>query len=421
MPGPRGAGVDPDVLWGPGSRWLGAAILHGSLPVAPGAPYSAPPFWVCNFQTCADPPENPIPRGDPPSMEITDLDVEGYERVVRARDPESGLHAIVSVHDTTLGPALGGLRMLPYPSEEDALFDVKRLSRGMSFKSAVAHTGLGGGKAVILGDPKAIKSDALYLAMGRFIDSLDGLYITAEDVNTTVADLEIVRRATRSVAGLSRESGGSGNPSPYTAYGVYLGLVAGVQRVFGDASLKGRTVAVQGIGAVGSALSIRLAENGATVYACDMNQKRLGELAKSHGIEPVPLDKIMDMEVDVFAPCALGAILHDETIPQLRCKLVAGATNNPLLEPRHGEMLRDRGILYAPDYVINAGGIINVSVERAPGGYDEDTALSKIERIPEALHELWDLSDEESVAPNFAADRLAKKILAEGKAQKSGA
>jgi leucine dehydrogenase len=355
------------------------------------------------------------------SLKLTDLPVDGYERVVRCTDAKSGLHAIIAVHNTTLGPSLGGLRMWPYASEEEALFDVKRLSRGMTFKSAVAKTGLGGGKAVILGDPKKIKSEALYLAMGRAVDALGGRYITAEDVNTCVEDLEIIRRATKWVSGLSRRDGGSGNPSPYTAYGVYLGVRAALGWHFGDDSPKGRTVAIQGVGAVGSALAMRLIEAGAKVYAADKNQERLQQLQKEIGLVPVDEQQIMQMKCDVFAPCALGAILNDKSIPALNCPIIAGAANNLLLEPRHGKVLADRGILYAPDYVINAGGIINVSVEFNPGGYDEKVALGKIERIPQALKELWTMAKEERIPPSDAADRLAERILADAKGAKKTA
>jgi leucine dehydrogenase len=355
------------------------------------------------------------------TLQITDIPVAGYERVVRGVDPSSGLHAIIAVHDTTLGPALGGLRMWPYASEEEALFDVKRLSRGMTYKSAVAKTGLGGGKAVILGDPKKVKSEALYLAMGRLVDSLGGKYITAEDVNTSVGDLEIIRRATKHVTGLERKDGGSGNPSPYTAYGVYLGVRAALGWVFGDDTCKGRTVAIQGTGAVGSALAKRLIDAGAKVYGADRNTERLQQLAKEIGVVPVPEAEIMSMKCDVFAPCALGAILTDESIPKLNTPIVAGAANNLLLEPRHGKVLADRKVLYAPDYVINAGGIINVGVEFHPGGYDEKVALGKIERIPQALKELWTIAKEERIPPSDAADRLAERILADARGAKKGA
>ena len=354
-------------------------------------------------------------------MQITDIPVVGYERVVRAKDPASGLHAIISIHDTTLGPALGGLRMWPYPSEEDAMFDVNRLSRGMTFKSAVAHTGLGGGKAVILGDPAKVKSEALYLAMGRFIESVGGRYITAEDVNTDIGDLEIVRRATKWVTGLKRESGGSGNPSPYTAYGVFLGLQAAVEHKLGRKDCKGVTVAVQGVGAVGSALARRLVEAGAKVKVADRNQARVDALVKELGVTPAKDTDILFQEVDVFAPCALGAVINDETAGKLRCEIVAGAANNVLFAAKHGQVLRDRGILYAPDYVINAGGIINVGCEFLPGGYNEAESLKRIERIPQSLKQLWAISEKEGIAAAEAADRLAQSIVDEAKAKKNKA
>ena len=351
-------------------------------------------------------------------MEITDIPTEGYERVVRCKDPESGLHAIISVHSTVLGPSLGGLRMWPYTSEEEALYDVLRLSKGMTYKSAVAHTGLGGGKAVILGDPAKIKSEALYLAMGRFVESLEGKYITAEDVNTTIEDLEIIRRVTKYVTGLSEKDGGSGNPSPYTAYGVFLGQRAALGWKFGSDDLDGKVVAVQGVGAVGSALVRRLVQAGAKVIVADRNTNRVQELVDELDVKAVPEAEILKQECDILAPCALGAIINDETIPGLRCKIIAGAANNPLVEPRHGEALVERDILYAPDYVINAGGIINVSTELMPGGFNKEASLDRIERIPQALRELWTIAKEENIAPNIASNRLAENILAEARAQK---
>ncbi|MBL8727904.1 MAG: Glu/Leu/Phe/Val dehydrogenase [Planctomycetes bacterium] len=389
------------------------AVKRRPEPVAGARPprrYPARPFFRAN-------PPDPVTS----TLQITDIPVAGYERVVRGVDPSSGLHAIIAVHDTTLGPALGGLRMWPYASEDEALFDVKRLARGMTYKSAVAKTGLGGGKAVIIGDPKKVKSEALYLAMGRLVDSLGGRYITAEDVNTSVADLEIIRRATRHVTGLERKDGGSGNPSPYTAYGVYLGVRAALGWVFGNDACKGRTVAIQGTGAVGSALAKRLIDAGAKVYGADRNTERLQQLAKDIGVVPVAESEILSMKCDVFAPCALGAILHDESIPKLQAPIVAGAANNLLLEPRHGKVLADRNVLYAPDYVINAGGIINVGVEFHPGGYDEKVALGKIERIPQALKELWTIAKEERIPPSDAADRLAERILADARGAKKDA
>lgn len=344
-------------------------------------------------------------------MDITDLQVEGYERVAKVHDPESGLRAIISVHNTALGPALGGMRMWPYASEEEALTDALRLSKGMTYKSAVAKTGLGGGKSVIIGAPKDIKSEALFLAMGRFIDAFDGSYITAEDVNIKVEDLEIVRRSTKHVTGLSRQDGGSGNPSPYTAYGVYLGIRAALGWKCGDDNVAGRSVAVQGVGAVGSEVCRRLRKAGAKVFVTDQKEDRVRALEDEIGVEAVANDEILSLDVDVFAPCALGAIIDDDSIETLRCMIIAGAANNVLLEPKHGRVLRERGVLYAPDYVINAGGIINVSAEFAAGGYDEEQAIRLIERIPQALKEVWTIAEEETIPASDAADHLAQRIL----------
>jgi leucine dehydrogenase len=283
----------------------------------------------------------------------------------------------------------------------------------MTYKSAVAHTGLGGGKAVIIGDPKTTKSEALYLAMGRFIEALEGRYITAEDVNTTMEDLEIIRRATKYVTGLSEKNGGSGNPSPYTAYGVFLGMRAALGWQLGSDDPKGRRFAVQGVGAVGSEVVRRLVEVGAEVVVADRSEERTQLMVDRYGVSVVPEGEILAQECDVLAPCALGAIINDETIPKLRCKILAGATNNPLKDPDHGAALVERGILYAPDYVINAGGIINVSTELMPGGFNKQASLERIERIPKALRELWTIAKEENIAPNIASNRLAENILAE--------
>ena len=344
-------------------------------------------------------------------MEITEIQVDGYEKVVRCQDPESGLHALIAIHDTTLGPALGGMRMWPYASEDEALFDVLRLSRGMTYKSAVAETGLGGGKSVILGDPKTAKSEALFLAMGRFVDSLGGKYITAEDMNIGIPDLEIVRRETKWVTGLKRSEGSSGNPSPYTAEGCLIGLRAVAEELDGSTSLEGKKVVIQGVGAVGGALAVLLKEAGADVTICDINEARVEELCKEYGFSSVKDADHLDAECDIYAPCARGAGLNDETIPRLKCRAVAGCANNQLLEARHAQDLRDRGILYAPDYVINAGGIINVAVELLPGGYDEDEARRRIARIYDNLKLVFQISREEDIPTNEAALRLAQQRL----------
>ena len=347
-------------------------------------------------------------------MEISEIQFDGYEKVARCRDEASGLHALIAVHDTTLGPALGGMRMLPYAGEDEALFDVLRLAKGMTYKSAVAETGLGGGKSVIIGDPR-IKSPELFRAMGRFVDSLGGTYITAEDMNIGISDLETVREETKWVTGLSRESGSSGNPSPYTAQGCFVGVRAVLEHAFGSPEFKGRRILIQGIGAVGGALAVLLKQAGAEVVICDINTERVAQMTAEHGFESVPDERHLDIECDIYSPCARGATLNDETIPRLNCKAVAGCANNQLLEFRHADMLRDRGILYAPDYVINAGGIINVSVELLPGGYDESLALERVSRIHDQLLAIFKIADEKGISTREAAAQLAEQRIAEAK------
>jgi leucine dehydrogenase len=349
-------------------------------------------------------------------MDITEIKVDGYERVARCRDPRSGLHALIAIHDTTLGPALGGMRLLPYKDEDEALFDVLRLARGMTYKSAVADTGLGGGKSVILADPKA-KSRPLFEAMGRFVDAMQGRYITAEDMNIGIADLDIVRTQTKNVAGLSRENGGSGNPSPYTAWGCVQGIRAVAEELWKSDDLRGKRVLLQGVGAVGGRMAELLKERGAHVIICDINEARVRELQQKHGFEAVPDAGHEKTPCDIYAPCARGATLNDETIPLLRTKAIAGCANNQLRDPRHADVLRAKGILYAPDYVINAGGIINVGMELVPGGYDEKKALAKIDGIYGALKRVFELSRSEDINTQKAAEQLAEMRLARGRQQ----
>jgi leucine dehydrogenase len=353
-------------------------------------------------------------------MEISEIQVDGYEHVARCRDPRSGLHALIAIHDTTLGPALGGMRMLPYASEDEALFDVLRLAKGMTYKSAVADTGLGGGKSVIIGDPRK-KTPELFRAMGRFVDSLGGRYITAEDMNIGVADLEIVRKETRWVTGLSRESGSSGNPSPYTAWGCVQGMRAVLEEVWGNDDFTGKRILMQGVGAVGGRMAELLAKRGAKVIICDINAERVKELQAKHGFESIPDDGHESVSCDVYAPCARGATLNDESIPKLRCRAVAGCANNQLREPRHATMLKQHGILYAPDYVINAGGIINVGMELAPGGYDEARAMARIERIYDQLKQVFQLAREHDIDTREAAEQLAEMRLKRARAEKANA
>jgi leucine dehydrogenase len=352
-------------------------------------------------------------------MKITEIPVKGWERVMRAEDPASGLKAMIAVHDTTLGPALGGLRMWNYANDDEGLTDVLRLSRGMTYKSAVARTGLGGGKSIIFGDARTQKTEALFRAMGRFVDSFGGRYITAEDVGTSVHDMDWIRRETKWVTGRERSDGGSGDPSPFTAYGTFLGVRAFAEEALGRRDLRGLRVSIQGAGNVGKHLGRRLVDAGATLTLCDVNDDKVRSVAKDLGAAVCAPDAVYDLDVDVYAPCALGATLNDKTIPRLKCKVVAGAANNQLHEPRHGEALKARGIAYAPDYVINAGGIINVGDEFAPGGYDEPRATKKVEGIYDTLKRILALSRETGVTTAVAADRLAEEILAAGR--KSGA
>jgi leucine dehydrogenase len=354
-------------------------------------------------------------------MEITEIQVDGYEKVVRCRDEASGLHALIAVHDTTLGPALGGMRMLPYASEDEALFDVLRLSKGMTFKSAVADTGLGGGKSVVIGNPATDKTPELFKAMGQFVESVGGQYITAEDMNIGIPDLDIVRSETRWVTGLSRESGSSGNPSPYTAHGCLFGMRAVLEELRGTADFTDIHVLIQGVGAVGGRLAILLKEAGARVSICDINEAKVNSLHDEYGFEVVDDKGHHKIECDIYSPCARGAGINDETIPELRCRAVAGCANNQLLDPNHAAALRARGILYAPDYVLNAGGIINVSVELMPGGYDENVAMEHIKKIYDNLKRVFAISREEDVPTNEAAKRLAEQRLSAARAEKARA
>ena len=350
-------------------------------------------------------------------MNITDVTPTGYERVVRCEDPASGLKAMIAVHNTVLGPALGGLRMWPYRSWDEATFDVLRLAKGMTYKSAVADTGLGGGKAVILGNPKTDKSEALFRAMGRFIDTLGGTYITAEDVGTSVEDMVAVRKETRWVTGLPLALGSSGDPSPWTALGVFRGQKACLEEVFGNGDFAGRTVAIQGLGHVGVFLAEHLHGAGARLVVCDVAPERVKEAATRFGAQITSPDAIYDVPCDIFAPCALGAVFHDETLKRLRTKIIAGAANNVLLREEHGDRLRELGILYAPDYVINGGGIINVSIEIEPGGYQEARSRRKVENIYEALKTVFRMSRERNISTNRASNLLAEERLAKGRKQ----
>jgi leucine dehydrogenase len=334
------------------------------------------------------------------------MDLHNHEQVVFCRDSASGLRAIIAIHDTTLGPALGGTRMWPYVSEEEALIDVLRLSEGMTYKAAVTGLNLGGGKAVIIGEPRRDKTEALLRAHGRFVDSLGGRYITAEDVGITVTDMEYVYMETPFVTGVASAPGGSGDPSPVTAFGVYHGIRAAATLTWGSPELTGRSVAIQGAGAVGTHLARNLAEEGSRLYVADIDPLRVQRVVDETGASPVDPDAIFGLDVDVFAPCALGAILNDDTIPRLRCRVVAGGANNQLAEHRHGDELMRRGILYAPDFVINAGGLINVYSELQ--GYDPVAARNKARGIYDTLLAIFERAAADGIPTYLAAERLAE-------------
>ena len=339
------------------------------------------------------------------------IEGDGYEQIVHCSDDHSGLRAIIAIHSTALGPALGGTRFYPYPNEEEALVDVLRLAKGMTYKAAAAGLDLGGGKAVIIGDPKRIKTEELLRAYGRFVETLGGRYITAEDVGTALEDMDTVRRESRWVTGCSKTYGGSGDPSPVTAYGVLQGIKACALEVFGDASLKGRTVALQGVGKVGYALCGYLVEEGADVTIADIDVDNLGKAVGAFGVKTTPLDTVHTLETDIYAPCALGGGINDDTISGFRCKIIAGAANNQLARQEHGDKLRDMGILYAPDFVINAGGLINVEDELR--GYDRERAMSRVDSIYKALQLIFTMSRERNIstaqaAIEYAEDRIRK-------------
>ncbi len=334
----------------------------------------------------------------------------GHEEVVFFSEPSCGLKAIVAIHDTTLGPALGGTRMWPYSSEAEAVEDVLRLSRGMTYKAAVSGLNLGGGKAVIIGDPKKDKSEALFRAYGRFIESLNGRYISAEDVNISVEDIDHVYTETNYVCGVDKASGGSGNPAPYTALGTFRGMEAGATKLWGSRSLENKVVAIQGVGSVGLELGKLLNNAGARILFTDINEdniKRMKE-AVPHA-EFVDANAIYDTKMDIYAPCALGATINDDTIGKLQCKLVNGAANNQLKEDRHGEELKERGILYSPDYLINAGGLMNVSIEFE--GWNDAKSRRMVDTIYDTTLKIYKISEEQNIAVNKAADVLAENRL----------
>ena len=337
-----------------------------------------------------------------------------HEQISFFHDPDSGLKAIIAIHNTNLGPALGGCRMWAYEDEDKALEDVLRLSRGMTYKAAVAGLPLGGGKSVIIGDSKKDKTPALMRAMGRMVERMAGRYIIAEDVGTSVEDMVFVHENTAHVVGLPSGGAdkGGGDPSPVTAMGVLAGLKAAVQYRLKKDNLAGVKVAVQGLGHVGASLCRLLAAEKAQLIVTDMQKDRVEQMVRDFGAKAVELNAIYGVEADVFAPCALGAVINDDTLAQLRVSVVAGAANNQLKEARHGDALRQRNILYAPDYVINAGGLLNVYYEfqarKAGKGYNRDEAIGHVVKIRDTTEQIFKRADKENISTSAAADREAE-------------
>lgn len=333
-----------------------------------------------------------------------------HEQVVFCQDEHTGLKAIIAIHNTVLGPALGGTRMWNYATEAEAVYDVLRLSRGMTYKAAISGINLGGGKAVIIGDSYKDKSEALWRRYGKFVDSLDGKYITAEDVGTSPADIEFVRMETGHCAGVPEFMGGGGDPSPVTAYGTYLGMKAAAKKQFGNDSLRGKKVLVQGVGHVGQYLVEHLAEEAAEILIADINADHIKNITSEYKVTVIAPDDVYAADMDIYAPCALGATLNGETIPKLKCSIVAGAANNQLQkEDEHGDALKEKGVIYAPDFLINAGGLINCYAEL--DGYDRNRAMAYTEKIYNRTLQIFDLAEKEKINNQVAAMRMAQERI----------
>jgi leucine dehydrogenase len=333
-----------------------------------------------------------------------------HELIAFCHDKDTGLKAIIAIHNTTLGPALGGTRMWSYKTDAEALNDVLRLSRGMTYKAAISGLQLGGGKAVIFGDSKKDKTPEMFVKYGEFINTLNGKYITAEDVGTSTSDMVNIHNATDHVAGLPEEMGGSGDPSPVTAYGVYMGMKAAAQKRWGSDKLGGKKIVIQGVGHVGVNLLRMVTDEGATVFISDINKDQLSDVANKYKAEIISTDNVYTHDMDIYAPCALGATLNSDTIPLLKCAVISGAANNQLADENiHARMLADRGILLAPDFLINAGGLINVFSELK--GYNRKDALSRTEHIYNTTLEIFDKANAENITTIEAAKKIAEERI----------
>jgi len=351
-------------------------------------------------------------RSTADSLVLKEIEAEGYEKIVVVTDDRVGLKGIICIHSTALGPTLGGTRIHAYPNFEAALTDVKRLARGMTYKSALAETGLGGAKSVIICNPKN-KTSELLISFAEAIDRLHGLYTCAEDVGCTVEDATLIGKHTPYVVGTSSEKA-SGNPSPFTAWGTYRGIQAVLQKLDGNPSVYGKTVAIQGLGSVGSYLADYLFWNGARLILSDIDWDKTQRLAKKYGATPCPADDILSVSCDVLAPCALGGILNPQTIPNLHCRAVAGAANNQLLNDEDADLLKKRDILYAPDFVINAGGLINVSLEIEEEGYSPAKSHAKVHKLFDQLMHLFEISEQNNCSTHSAAISLGDYRLKYG-------
>lgn len=350
---------------------------------------------------------NELTKADPVFGQLSFND---HEQIVFCHDKDTGLKAIIGIHNTVLGPALGGTRMWKYANEWEALNDVLRLSRGMTYKSAISGLNLGGGKAVIIGDAKTEKTPEMMIKFGEFIHSLSGKYITAEDVGTTTPDMDLIRDVTPYVTGISESKGGSGNPSPVTAYGVYMGMKAAAKHRFGSENLAGKKVLVQGTGHVGETLIDYLTKEGALVEITDINEAKMQEVSTKYGAKIYMGEDIYSADVDIYAPCALGATVNDLTIERLKAKVIAGAANNQLANDEvHGKRLQEKGIAYAPDFLINAGGIINVYAEIV--GYDKAEAMKRTENIYNTTLEIFSFAEANGITTQKAAMSIAQKRI----------
>lgn len=356
----------------------------------------------------------------PFSLHIEEISIPGYEKILKISEKQAGLSAIISLHNLSLGPALGGIRIQPYASFDAALEDVLRLSSGMTHKSSIAGVGFGGGKSVIIADPKTQKTETLLRAFGAAVDTLKGNYICAEDVGCSISDVDIVRRSTPYVVGLSHDKA-SGNPSPFTAWGTFRGIQSVAYKLFGSDSLMGKTIAIQGLGSVGACLADFLFWAGARLIVADIDEEKTERFSRQYGAKARAADRILQEECDILAPCALGGILNEQSIPKLRCRAVAGAANNQLLKESDGNALMQRNILYAPDFVINAGGLLNVSAELEEGGYHPQKPREQTHRIYDSLLEIYAIAEKEQISTHAAALALSNHRLKAGIGKRTAA